>query len=201
MLTTARTVKKVTAFTLTAYASCTSLAHANEAPAKYTEDALYYSHEEWDNTNGVNDKTARDVAQIPTNEVNELVVEELVIRAKNILGINKNEVSKFVGLSRMTLDRHVKGSAIKDATMDRYKILASIIISVEKSYGESLAPYASNIIIDGTTFKKHLLNAKDVSQINDVASLLAKKMDTVSVKSKDTSGKDFVNTLRVSRIG
>jgi hypothetical protein len=133
------------------------------------------------------------------NEANNFEVADLIIKAKAALGLNKNDMSKFLELPRVVLDRHVKGGALENT--QRYEVLNEIVESIDSVFGSSLSPFSSNVMVYGKTFKQHILESVDLQEIIKAASLLSIKTKSASYTTVEANSKSYINTIGAGKIG
>ena len=123
----------------------------------------------------------------------ELSVADIVTQSKSVLGLNKTDLSKLLNVSRMTLDRHVKGASVKDDGMERYLFVSELITAINSKYGKSLAPFSSNVLIDGKSFKKHLITSNSLEYVVNIASKLHAKSEALVNHEYQAGSKDFIS--------
>ncbi|MDU0112283.1 hypothetical protein RT723_04575 [Psychrosphaera aquimarina] len=133
------------------------------------------------------------------NENNNFVVSDLIIKAKEVLGLNKTDMSKFLYISRIILDKHIKGGVVEDR--QRYEMLNDAVKDIYSVFGSTLSPFSSNVMIDGKTFKQHILESVDLQDIVKAANLLATKTKSAYCNNAEANSKSYINTIGVGIIG
>jgi hypothetical protein len=127
--------------------------------------------------------------------------EAFIVKTKDVLGLNKSDVCKFLKISRISLDKYVKGSPVKNEVSQRCILLNQIVSFIDGEFGSTLASFSSNVMINGKTFKKHILDLDEVIEINDTAYLLSEMTKNRPTKTKTSNSHNYINTIGVGKIG
>jgi hypothetical protein len=122
-----------------------------------------------------------------------------IVKTKEILGLNKSDICKFLKISRIALDKIVKGSPMNNEVNQRYILLNQIVSFVDGQFGSRLASFSSNVLINGKSFKKHILDIGEVTEIHDIVYLLSEMTNNSSTKT--TNSHNYINTIGVGKIG
>jgi hypothetical protein len=135
------------------------------------------------------------------DQIFEACDEAFIVKTKEVLGLNKSDICKFLKISRISLDKYVKGLPIKNEVSQRCILLNQIVSFIDCEFGSTLASYSSNLIINGKTFKKHILDIDEVIEINDIAYLLSEMTKNRPTKTKTSNSHNYINTIGIGKIG